>query len=94
MDSVDRMENHGFSAIGRVLKMASRANRSNRRQSSQAKWQAVPKGAKSDSKSAFFTVNQRQQFSFWLKLPSFRAGCRNPGPWTVTCRLHKCLIEK
>jgi len=24
-------------------------------------------------------------------LPSFRHGCRNPAPWTVTCRLRKCL---
>ena len=27
------------------------------------------------------------------KTPSFRHGCRNPEPWTVTCRLHKCLIQ-
>jgi len=27
------------------------------------------------------------------KTPSFRHGCRNPVPWTVTCRLHKCLIQ-
>ena len=29
-----------------------------------------------------------------IKVPSFRHGCRNPVPWTVTWLLHRCLIER
>ena len=29
----------------------------------------------------------------WAATPSFQQGCRNPVPWTVTCQLHKHLIQ-